>query len=63
MNNINNPIHDPFEDINPIRKVKQEKRNQGDILINRFREIIENMDKKSLLKINEILINKLKEFE
>ena len=38
MNNINNPIHDPFEDINPIRKVKQEKRNQGDILINRFRD-------------------------
>ena len=36
INNINNPIHYPFEDINPIRRIKQTKRNQEDILINKF---------------------------
>ena len=36
INNINNPIHDPFEDINPIRRIKQPKRNQEDILINQI---------------------------
>jgi len=57
----------PFDDIDPLRnKNKNEKMNQlnmikKEIFVDTFIELIKDKDKKTLLKINELLIERLKE--
>ena len=56
----------PFEIIDPFiekKKMNKEKLNQikKDIFIESFIDIIKDKNKEELLKINQILINKLQE--
>tara|TARA_B100001094_G_scaffold172347_1_gene166667 strand:+ start:57 stop:254 length:198 start_codon:yes stop_codon:yes gene_type:complete len=55
----------PFDDIDPLRN-KNEKMNQlnmikKEIFVDTFIELIKDKDKKTLLKINELLIKRLNE--
>ena len=54
-----------FDDIDPILSLKKDKLNKikKDIFIETFIDIIKDKDRKTLLEINQLLINKLKEFK
>ena len=61
----------PFEIIDPFHKEKLKKRSQdtkdnqssNDLFIEKFMELIKDKDKGTLLEINQLLTNKLKEFK
>ena len=60
-----NITKNPFDDIDPLRN-KNEKMNQlnmikKEIFVDTFIELIKDKDKKTLLKINELLIKRLNE--
>ena len=63
MNNKSNK--NAFDDIDPILSLKKEKLNKikRDIFIESFIDIIKDKDRKTLLEINQLLINKLNEFK
>jgi len=58
-------MNNPFDSIDPIKQKKLNKYNEikRDVIVDQFIEIIKDKDRKALLKINEILIKRLKEIE